>query len=52
MNANEVEYKTHFERKKHAVETVTLTADPDGRWRVSGYRIVLGSASRSGGSLD
>ncbi|HEY3136771.1 MAG TPA: DUF4019 domain-containing protein [Blastocatellia bacterium] len=41
-----LEYETHFERKKHAVETVTLTADPDGRWRVSGYHIVLGSSSK------
>src|SRR5713101_8974288 len=41
-----LEYETHFERKKHAVETVTLTADPDGRWSVSGYHIVLGSSSK------
>lgn len=41
-----LEFETQFERKKHAVETVTLRADPDGRWRVSGYHIVLGSSSK------
>ncbi|HJZ68103.1 MAG TPA: DUF4019 domain-containing protein [Blastocatellia bacterium] len=35
-----LEYESHFERSKNTVETVTLTVDPDGRWRVSGYRIV------------
>jgi predicted SnoaL-like aldol condensation-catalyzing enzyme len=34
-----IQYKTSFERKKSAVETVTPMVDRDGRWRVSGYYI-------------
>ena len=32
--------------KESLNQNVTLTADPDGRWRVSGYHIVLGSSSK------
>ena len=34
-----VQYRTSFERKESAVETVTPMLDEDGRWRVSGYFI-------------
>jgi hypothetical protein len=34
-----IQFKTSFEHKKSAVETVTPMKDPDGRWRVSGYYI-------------
>jgi hypothetical protein len=30
-------FKTTFENKDEAVETVTPMKDPDGQWRVSGY---------------
>jgi hypothetical protein len=33
------EYKTEFENKKSAVETLTVMKDSDGQWRVSGYYI-------------
>ena len=34
-----IQYKTSFEKKKHAVETVTPILEDDGCWRVSGYYI-------------
>lgn len=34
-----VQFKSVFENKKSAVETVTPMKDPDGQWRVSGYYI-------------
>ena len=34
-----LQYKASFEKKKAAVESVTLLADTDGVWRVSGYFI-------------
>jgi len=34
-----IQFKTVFENKADAVETVTPTKDPDGHWRVSGYYI-------------
>ena len=34
-----LQFKTHFENKMNAVETVVPMMDPDGRWRVSGYYI-------------
>ena len=34
-----IQYKTKFENKKSAVETITPMLDNDGKWRVSGYYI-------------
>ncbi len=34
-----IQYKTSFENKKQAIETVTPMKDEDGQWRVSGYYI-------------
>ncbi|MGB5529357.1 MAG: DUF4019 domain-containing protein [Ignavibacteriaceae bacterium] len=34
-----IQYKTKFENKKSAVETITPMLDDDGNWRVSGYYI-------------
>jgi hypothetical protein len=34
-----IQYRTSFENKKDAVETVTPMLDRDGGWRVSGYFI-------------
>jgi len=34
-----IEYKTKFEKKAEAIETVTPMKDTDGEWRVSGYYI-------------
>lgn len=34
-----IQFKTSFENKKSAVETVTPMLEKDGRWRVSGYFI-------------
>jgi hypothetical protein len=34
-----LQYKTSFEHKKTAVETVTLVLGQDGQWKVSGYFI-------------
>jgi hypothetical protein len=34
-----IQFKTSFENKKQAVETVTPMMDKDGKWRVSGYYI-------------
>ncbi len=34
-----IEFKTSFEHKKSAIETVTPMMDRDGKWRVSGYYI-------------
>lgn len=34
-----IRYRTSFEHKEDAVETVTPTLDQDGSWRVSGYYI-------------
>lgn len=34
-----IQFKTVFENKANAVETVTPMKDPDGEWRVSGYLI-------------
>lgn len=34
-----IEYRTSFENKKNAVETITPMLDKDGRWRVCGYYI-------------
>ena len=32
-----IKYDSSFERKRHALETVTPMLDKDGKWRVSGY---------------
>jgi hypothetical protein len=34
-----IKFKTSFENKASAIETVTPMKDPDGEWRVSGYFI-------------
>jgi len=34
-----LQFKTSFENKRNAVETVTPMKDEDGAWRVSGYYI-------------
>ncbi len=34
-----MQYKTSFENKQSAVETVTSMLDKDGKWRVSGYYV-------------
>ena len=34
-----IQFKTSFENKKSAIETVTPMLDDDGKWRVSGYYI-------------
>ena len=34
-----IQFKTSFEKKKAAIETVTPMLDRDGVWRVSGYYI-------------
>ncbi len=34
-----IQYKTDFENKKNAIETVTPMKDKDGQWRVAGYYI-------------
>ena len=34
-----IQYKTSFENKKSAVETITPLLDKDGVWRVSGYYV-------------
>jgi hypothetical protein len=34
-----IQYKTKFENKKAAIETITPMLDNDGKWRVSGYYI-------------
>ncbi len=34
-----IQYKTSFENKASAIETVTPMLDKDGKWRVSGYYI-------------
>ena len=34
-----IEFRTSYEHKAEATETVTPMRDPDGRWRVSGYYI-------------
>lgn len=34
-----IQFKTSFENKTNAVETVTPMLEPDGQWRVSGYYI-------------
>jgi hypothetical protein len=34
-----VVFETSFEKKQHALETVTPMKEADGRWRVSGYFI-------------
>jgi hypothetical protein len=34
-----IQYKTKFEKKAEAIETVTPMKDTDGIWRVSGYFI-------------
>lgn len=34
-----IQFRTSFEKKKAAVETVTPMLDADGQWRVSGYFI-------------
>ncbi len=34
-----IQFKTSFEHKKAALETVTPMLDQDGKWRVSGYFI-------------
>ena len=37
-----VQYNTDFENKKATVETVSLTLESDGQWRVAGYFIKPG----------
>ncbi|MCK5708247.1 MAG: DUF4019 domain-containing protein [Candidatus Aureabacteria bacterium] len=34
-----IQFKTSFENKKSAIETITPMIDKDGKWRVSGYYI-------------
>ena len=34
-----IQFKTSFEHKASAIETVTPMKDPDGEWRVGGYFI-------------
>lgn len=34
-----LQYRTTFEHRAQSLETVTLTMDPDGNWRVVGYSI-------------
>ena len=34
-----IQYKTSFENKKVAMETITPMLDKDGKWKVSGYYI-------------
>ena len=34
-----IQYKSSFEKKKEAIETVTPMKEEDGKWRVSGYYI-------------
>ena len=34
-----IQYKTSFENKRSAIETITPMLDKDGKWRVSGYYI-------------
>lgn len=34
-----IQYRTSFEKKQSAVETVTPMLDSDGKWRVAGYYI-------------
>ena len=34
-----IQFKTSFQNKKDAVETVTPMLDKDGKWRVSGYYV-------------
>ncbi|MDD5138124.1 MAG: DUF4019 domain-containing protein, partial [Candidatus Omnitrophica bacterium] len=34
-----VQFDTTFENKKSSVESVTMSLEADGRWRVSGYFI-------------
>lgn len=34
-----LQFKTRFEHKKNAFETVTMALEPDGQWRASGYFI-------------
>jgi len=34
-----IQFKTSFENKKNAIETITPMLDKDGKWRVSGYYI-------------
>lgn len=34
-----VQFKSAFENKINAIETVTPMKDPDGQWRVSGYHL-------------
>ena len=34
-----IQFKTKFEKKSHAIETITPMKDKDGSWRVSGYFI-------------
>ena len=35
-----IEFNTSFENKKSGYETVSLTLDKDGKWRVSAYSII------------
>ena len=35
-----VQYHTHFEHKKSAIETVACILDKDGKWRPAGYHII------------
>lgn len=34
-----IQYKTKFELKKNAIETIVPMKDADGKWRISGYYI-------------
>jgi len=34
-----IQFRTSFEKKKSAIETITPMLDKDGEWRVSGYFI-------------
>ena len=34
-----IQYRSSFENKKSAMETITPMLDKDGKWKVSGYYI-------------
>ncbi len=41
-------FATTFDQVEEARETVVVSEDPDGVWRVAGYRIVLGTGAFAG----
>jgi len=42
-----IEYEASFGSKKNGVEKVILTKDQEGEWRVSGYKVILGTSDIS-----